>query len=158
MYLSGSGHFTHRDVVLAMGPYGSTTLRYHRTSQNTLRTGLCCLTLCSFKSPRTTKPFEPLKAQSSLSYDFHLGSSLLYLHRYKMYFDLFLPFPFAQLAETSVKGKGKGKGKAQPIAPINVSTSCWTGIEPEEKEAFAKRVALAGHREPDNYRLRQYLS
>lgn len=65
-----------------------------------------------------------------------------------MYFDLFLPFPVPVSTETISKGKNKGKNKAAPAVPINVSTSCWSGIEPEEKEAFAKRVGLAGHREP----------
>lgn len=61
-----------------------------------------------------------------------------------MYFDLFVPFPLAETAENQNKGKGKGKGKAPP-PPAVLPTSCWTGVEPEDKEAFAKRVGLAGH-------------
>lgn len=64
-----------------------------------------------------------------------------------MYFDLFLPFPVPMAAETISRGKNKGKNKAIPANLVNVSTSCWEGIEPEEREAFAKRVGLAGHRE-----------
>lgn len=61
---------------------------------------------------------------------------------------MFLPFPLPISADYNPKGKNKGKGKAVPQPTVS-PTSCWSGIEPEDKEAFAKRVALAGHRELD---------
>lgn len=65
-----------------------------------------------------------------------------------MYFDLFLPFPIAEV-EQSRKKKDKGKNKALSTGGISSleqpKRSCWDGLRAEEKDAFARDVALAGH-------------
>lgn len=65
-----------------------------------------------------------------------------------MYFDLFLPFPIAEIEQTKKK-KDKGKGKATQngqSSSAEQSKTCWDGLRSEEKDAFARDIALAGHR------------
>lgn len=72
-----------------------------------------------------------------------------------MYFDLYHGFPLADDAEDGGSKKGKkGKGKAVPqqasaaaIASGQKRKDCWEGLESADKDKFAKRLALAGHRE-----------
>ena len=66
-----------------------------------------------------------------------------------MYFDLFLPFPIAEIEQTKKK-KDKGKGKATQNGQSSLAEqskkTCWDGLRSEEKDAFARDIALAGHR------------
>jgi hypothetical protein len=65
-----------------------------------------------------------------------------------MYFDLFLPFPVPDDAADLIlkKKKDKGKGKA-PQAKSVERKSCWDGLTSFERDGFARKFALAGHRE-----------
>ena len=65
-----------------------------------------------------------------------------------MYFDLFLPFPVAEQDQPKKKNKGKNRQPGQTgSADQGVKKTCWDGLRGEEKDAVARDIALAGHRE-----------
>jgi hypothetical protein len=67
---------------------------------------------------------------------------------FRMYCDLYLPFPTSSpgagpSTNTSTK-KGKGKAAAAPVQQT-VNGNCWDGLPQKEKEDADKTFAVAGH-------------
>ncbi|WVQ73789.1 hypothetical protein IAR50_003369 [Cryptococcus sp. DSM 104548] len=70
-----------------------------------------------------------------------------------MYYDLYTPFPIpaAQADQSATKKSKKAKGKAPAPppsvspAPVREDQDCWDGLEREEREAVARRMAMIGH-------------
>ncbi|ODO06142.1 hypothetical protein L198_01374 [Cryptococcus wingfieldii CBS 7118] len=70
-----------------------------------------------------------------------------------MYYDLFSPFPIpaAQADQSATKKSKKAKGKAPAPtpsaspAPIKENLDCWEGLERQERDDVARRMAMIGH-------------